>query len=255
MNKLQILGKTAAATLKKHSPEILTGLGIAGMLTGTVMAVRATPKALRLLEEKKKELGSEKLAPAETVKTAWTCYIPSGMISAVSVGCLVGASSVNFRRNAALATAYALSESTLKDYQRKVVETIGERKEQAVRDEIAKEKIERHPVSDREVILTGKGETLCFDVLSGRYFKSDIDRLRKIENELNRRMRDEMYISLNDFYYEIGLEGTKLGTELGWHIDDGYIDLSFSAQLTKEEMPCLVLDYRVTPKYDYARVM
>lgn len=255
MNKLQIWGKSAAAMLKKHSPEILTGLGIAGMLTGTVMAVKATPKALRLLEEKKKELDCEKLAPIEMVKTAWGCYIPAGMISAVSVGCLVGASSVNFRRNAALATAYALSESTLKDYQRKVAETIGERKEQAVRDEIAKEKIERHPVANREVILTGKGETLCYDVLSDRYFKSDIDKLRKAENELNRRMRDEMYISLNEFYSEIGLKNTPLGEELGWQIDDGYIDLRFSAQLAEDETPCLVLDYRVTPKYGYAHAM
>ena len=35
----------------KHSPEILTGIGIAGMVTTTVMAVRATPKALDLLEK------------------------------------------------------------------------------------------------------------------------------------------------------------------------------------------------------------
>ena len=45
--------RTVKASTIKHSPEILTGVGIAGMVTTTVMAVRATPKAIRLLEDEK----------------------------------------------------------------------------------------------------------------------------------------------------------------------------------------------------------
>ncbi len=92
-----------------------------------------------------------------------------------------------------------------------MIETIGEKKEQTVRDAIANDRINKNPVSRREVIITEKGNTLCYDAISGRYFKSDIDKLKKAENELNRRMRDEMYISLNEFYYEIGLNPTKIG--------------------------------------------
>ena len=128
--------KTIAATIrnmqtavKKHSPEILTGIGIAGMITTTVLAVRATPKALILIEEKKDELEVNELTPKETVQAAWACYIPTAVIGTVSIACLIGASSVNMRRRAALATAYTLSESALKEYQEKVVETIGEKKE------------------------------------------------------------------------------------------------------------------------------
>ena len=105
----------ARTAMKKHSPEILTGIGIAGMITTTVLAVRATPKALILLEEKKKEIEDNSLAPVEVVKTVWICYVPAAVTGAVSVACLVGASSVNVRRNAALATAYTLSESALKE--------------------------------------------------------------------------------------------------------------------------------------------
>lgn len=243
--------KSVENVLRKRSPEILTGIGIAGMVTTTVLAVRATPKALLLIEQKKKEEGVEKLTPVETVKTTWKCYIPSAAIGGASIFCLIGASSVNLRRNAALATAYALSESTLKDYQKKVVEEIGKKKEKEVREAVAKEHVERHPVVDREVIVTGGGETLCLDVISGRHFKSDIETIKKVVNELNRRMRSEMYISLNEFYDEIGLDHIAVGYDLGWNIDRGYIDIEPSAQLVNGDTPCVVINYSVAPQYDF----
>ncbi|HQJ90395.1 MAG TPA: DUF6353 family protein [Paludibacteraceae bacterium] len=255
MGKLNLsnIAKGVRTAMKKHSPEILTGIGIAGMITTTVMAVRATPKALILIEDKKIENDTDKLTPVETIKATWTCYIPAAITGGLSIICLIGASSVNARRNAALATAYTLSESALKEYQEKVIETIGEKKEQTVRDAIAKERIDKNPVSSREVIITEKGNTLCYDAISGRYFKSDIDKLKKAENELNRRMRDEMYISLNEFYYEIGLNPIKIGDDLGWNIDHGYIELNFSSQLSDDGNPCLVIDYQVAPRYEYNR--
>jgi hypothetical protein len=255
MGKLNLsnIAKGVRTAMKKHSPEILTGIGIAGMITTTIMAVRATPKALILIEERKEEIDVDKLTPIELIKTTWTCYIPAAITGGLSIICLIGASSVNARRNAALATAYTLSESALKEYQEKVIETIGEKKEQTVRDAIAKDRIDKNPVSSREVIITEKGNTLCYDAISGRYFKSDIDKIKKAENELNRRMRDEMYISLNEFYYEIGLNPIGIGDDLGWDIDHGYIELSFSSQLADEGTPCLVIDYQVAPRYEYNR--
>lgn len=230
---LSTIAKSVRTAMKKHSPEILTGIGIAGMITTTVMAVRATPKALILIGEKKEELDTDTLNGKEIVKVAWPCYIPSAVVGTVSVFCLIGASSTNLRRNAALATAYTLSESTLKEYQEKVVETIGEKKEQSIRDSVAKDKMERNPV--REVILTDKGgNTNCYDPISGRYFKSDRDKIARVVNELNRQMRDEMYVTLNDFYYELGLDGTQMGDMLGWNIDKGYIDISYSSHLDQK---------------------
>lgn len=241
--------------IKKHSPEILTGIGIAGMITTTVMAVRATPKALILIEERKEEIGAEKLEAMDMIKTAWACYIPAAITGTLSVACLIGASSVNARRNAALATAYTLSESALKDYQGKVIEMFEDKKNEAVKDAVAKDKVEKNPVITREVIITEKGNTLCYDAISGRYFKSDIEKIKKAECELNRQILDDMYVSLNDFYYEIGLDSVKLGDELGWNVDSGYIDLSFSSQLASDGTPCLVIDYSVAPRYDYRNLL
>lgn len=247
--------KSVRLAVTKHSPEILTGIGIAGMITTTVLAVKATPKAVRLIEEAEYEK-QETLTPVETVKTAWKCYIPAVAIGATSIACLIGASSVSVRRNAALATAYQLSTTALNEYKEKVVETIGEKQEKVVRDNLEKDRIEKNPVSKAEVIITDKGNTLCFEALSGRYFKSDIDRIRKAENELNKRMLSDMYISLNEFYDEIGIDHTGIGDEIGWNINKtGMIDLYFSSQIADDDTPCIVVNFNTAPEYGYSSLM
>ena len=249
--KFKPLIKTIRSGLAKHSPAILTALGITGMIGTTVLAVKVTPKALDLIENKKEELDKDKLTVVETVKATWKCYVPAAITCATSSACLIGASSVHTKRNAALATAYKLSESALIEYRDKVVETIGEKKEQSVRDAIAKDHVEKNPVTNNEVIITDRGYTLCYDELSGRYFYSDIEKIKKAANELNRQMLNDMYVSLNELYYELGLEGTKLGEQMGWNVDRGLIDLKFSATVSADDRPCIVLDYRVPPMYDY----
>lgn len=242
--------KNVKMSFGKRVPEILTGFGIAGMITATVLAVKATPKAVLLLKEQEVTL-KRKPTKIETIKTAGPCYISAAVTGALSIACLIGANSVNLKRNTALAAAYTLSESTLKEYQDKVIEAVGEHKEKTIHDAVAKSKIEKNPVGSNEVVITGKGETLCYDTLSGRYFKSDIEKIRKAENNLNRQMRDDTYITLNEFYAEIGLPSIQIGDELGWNIDRGYLDLGFSSQLAEDGTPCLVIEYRIEPRYNY----
>jgi hypothetical protein len=250
---ISMLMKSAQLWMSKHSPEILTGLGIAGMVTTTVLAVKATPKALNLIERKKEDLElttDDKLTVVETVKAAWKPYIPAAVTGTLSVSCLIGASSVNMRRNAALAAAYHLSETALTEYKEQVIETIGKGKEKKVRDNVDKARVEKNPPNDNNIILTGDGDTLCFDYHSGQYFKTSIDKLRKVENELNSRLLREDYISLNDFYDEIGLPFTQIGSDLGWHVEKGLIEFSFGSTLYKDK-PCLVLNYNIAPQHGY----
>lgn len=253
-NGLTKFVKNTSAVLKKHQPVILTGLGITGFFTMACMAVSVTPKALDRMAEIKEDHAEDtdkKAYAKDVVKKVVPLYIPAAVVGGLSTACVIGANKVNSRRTAALATAYSLSESALKEYQEKVIETVGEKKEQAIRDAVAKDTIDRNPVSTREVILTEKGNTLCYDGISGRYFKSDIDTIRKIENELNRRMISEMYISLNEFYDEIGLSHVDLGEDLGWNVDRGFIELGFSSHLTDDGTPCLAINYKVVPRYGY----
>lgn len=261
MNKANVTKyfKMAKKFATKRSPEILTGLGIAGMITATVLAVKATPKALELIEEEKykkeKKMPDEPrdLKPIEVVKVAWKPYIPAALTSIASVGCLIGANSVNARRQAALYSAYKLSETALTEYKENVVETIGEKKEKTVREKIAKDKVDQNPVTKTEIVVTGNGESLFFDPISGRYFKSDIETIRRIINDLNYAMGygSEMYVSLSQLYDELGMDHTAISDQIGWNIEDGLIEPDFSTQLTDDGRPCIVLDYLKVPKYNF----
>lgn len=239
----------------KHSPEILTGLGITGMVTSTVLAVSATPKALKLIENKKRELKTDKLTPIEVVKITWKSYLPSVGIGISSIACIICASRVNYKRNAALATAYSLSERTLSHYREKVIETIGEKKEKSIRDKMNQDEVDKNKLSGSQIIITSGGDTLCMDSMSGRYFKSDMESIKQAINKLNRRLTYDNYISLNEFYGEIGLSDTKNGELIGWNINSGLIEPTFSTCLAENGQPCIVLDFIVEPRYDYDKLI
>lgn len=254
MNKLDLgkFLKTAQQALNKHSPEILTGIGIAGMIGTTVMAVKATPKAVKLIEKHKKEERTDEITPIDAVKVTWKCYVPAAVTGVASVGCLIKAVSINTRRNAALVTAYNLSKNALEEYQAKVVENIGEKKEKLIHDQIAQEKLDKDPVSKHEVIITEKGNTLCYDAVFGRYFRSDMDTIVRAMNEINRKITaGDMYASLNEFYSELGLKSIDIGYSLGWNIDDRGLEVLFSSSLAEDGTPCLVIAYSIAPKYNY----
>jgi hypothetical protein len=253
-SKLMGVFQTIQKSITKHSPEILMGLGVAGMLTTTVLAVKATPKALRLIEERKKEEGTEKLSAAETVKTTYKCYLPAAGVALVSTGCLIGSASISVRRNAALATAYKIVETGYKEYKEQVIETLGEKKEELIREAIIQKKIDENPVSKNQVIVLG-GDTLCYDVWSGRYFRTDIDKIKRAINELNRNMTYNEYVSLNDFYDLIGLETTKQGELLGWKLSKGLIELDPSSHLGENDQPAYAVDFVSPPEYDYYKFM
>ena len=253
----------------KRTQQILIGLGIAGMFATTVLAVRATPKALQLkdneIERKEAEEASEaqswsdrqeitELKPMEIIKTCWRPYIPAMILGTASTICLLSANSINTKRMAVLTTAYKISEAALLDYKNAVVETIGEKKEKEVKEKVYEKKLANNPVENREVFITKKGDTLCYDSLSGRYFKSDIEHINKVVNILNREMVQELYVSLNDFYIELGLEPIELGRTLGWCPDWGLLEVEKDAMLATNGTPCLVIDFNIPPKYDYSQI-
>ena len=258
MNKSDVAKLVNSAKRKavKHSPEILMGIGIAGMVTTTVLSVRATPKAMALIEEEKlrryNEEDDDTLTKIDVVKIAWKPYIPAAVTGVVSVACLVGAGSVNSKRMTALAAAYQLSETALTEYKEKVVETIGEKKEKTVREKVNKDKLDKNPVSKNDVIIATKGNTLCYDPISGRYFKSDIDLIKRTENNLNKRMLHDIfgYISLNEFYDELGLEHISVGDDLGWNSDE-LIDIGITSHVADNGEPAIVIEYRARPKYNF----
>lgn len=226
--------------IERNSTHILTGVAITGAFTTAMFAVEATPKALRAIEDYQCKNNKERF------QVAWHFYIPAGITFVITATSIISMNVINERKKAALVGLYSIAQSTLKEYQAKVIETIGKKEEQKILDRIDLDRVHNNP--PKEVIFTGSGEVLCLDSTSGRYFTSEIEKIRRTINEINRDLMQEMFIPLNDFYYELGLEPTELGRDLGFNIDEGFLEVRFSSQLTKDEKPCLVLNYEVARK-------
>lgn len=234
-----------------NAPHILTGMAVVGTVSTAVMAAQATTKASGILQDYRDthELHEIQLHPREQVTLTWKIYIPTALMGAATISCIIAAHTVGTRRQAALASAYSIAEKTLSQYQSKVVEVVGENKERQVREAVAEEQLRETPLSTNQVVFLGDGDSLCFDTLSGRYFKTDLERLKKLENETNKMLIHDTWVSLNDFYDILGLDPIKVGELLGWTTDD-LVEFRYESKIADDGTPCLVLDYQVEPKFD-----
>lgn len=256
--------KQLLRTIDRNSPTILTAVAVAGMCTTIAMAIRGTLKAKDILDheaswradEWSEQTGEHQSAypgdftTQEILELTWRCYIPTAGMTILTISSIIGANRINLRRNAALASLYSIAQSTLEEYQKKVVEEIGEKKNDLIRGEIAQDRIDKTPVEEKTVILTGNGNYLCFDAFSSRYFRSDIEKLRRAANSFNQRLLREGYLGINEFYDELGLEPIELGDEFGWIAERALLEMKFNTKTQKETMePCLVIDYIITPTH------
>ena len=248
--------KTVGKGISKHGPEILTGIGIAGMVTTTVLAVKATPKALRLIEEAKETKHAEKLEKKDVVKVTWKTYIPAAVTGVASIACLIGSTSIHARRNAALVTAYQISTAALNEYKNMTLETVGEEKVKEIRDKIVKknvDKIETPAPQSSTVIIGAKDECLFYDVQFGQYFYSTVEKVNEAKNKFNYQLLSGQYASLNELYDEFGTDRIDIGDSLGWNVSrHGMLDISTDrTQIAKNGKPCFVIEYHTAPEYDY----
>lgn len=251
--KLQLLKHVKVATkfLERQSPVILTALAIGGVVVTTVMTVRATKDAIKDLEKEVDEYNCwQNFDKKQIISITWPRYIPVVISGTLTISCIFGAQYINAKRAAALATLYSVTENKLLTYQEKTKELLGERKADQIQNAVSEEEIKKNPLGRNEVIVTGRGNSLIYDAYSGRYFESDIEKIRQAANNLNQDLFSTMWISLNDFYQDLGLSPIKVGDDLGWN-PDHMIDVIFDSQIAEDGRPCLVLDYQVGPRHDY----
>lgn len=238
--------------VSKNAPAILTGIGVSGVLTTTVLAVRATPAAVRDIQEAESER-VEPLTNLEKVQLTWLYYVPAGIAGCVTIVSIIGAQSLNAKRQSALLSIYALSEKALTEFKTKTEEIVGEKKTKQIKDEIAKDHLTGVPMVNSEVYITGRGEHLCFDSLSSRYFKGDIESIRKAVNDINQQCINDMSASVNDFYDMIGLPHTALGDEMGWSTDN-FLEIEYSSHLSEVGEPCISLEYHGRPDSKFGKI-
>lgn len=243
--------------VSENAPEILIGVGIFGFGTAMILSAKATPKAIRLIEAKKEELGQEELTVVETVKTAGPVYIPAFMTGVVSAACIVGANSIHAKRNAALATAYQLSVAALSDYKDTVLETVGEKKTKAVEEKYVAKQIEEHPpVVKDERFITNTDSILFYEPISHITFYSTRAAVKEAFADLNSHIALHGYASLNDLYDYLNQESTDLGEKLGWNLyREGKVAVDIEdLEWTKDGRPCAVIRCDTAPQYYYYRI-
>lgn len=236
---------TIKTILAEKSPYILTAIGSAGVIATAFSASRDTLKAKEVLDQHELPLPKKQL-----IKECWKCYIPTYLTALASISCVVGASVIQHKRTAAFYALYSITETSLKEYKDTIEEIAGSNVKRKVDEHIVEKHLEENPPKDGQIIVTGKGDMLCYDTLSGRYFRSNPETLRRIQNEINHALIGEQYISLNEVYDFIGLPNTKLGDHLGW-TNDKLLEFIFTSKLTQDNEPCLVLDYDGYPKEKY----
>ena len=243
---LNSLVETIKTYLKDNNAEILMGMGIVTGITATGLAIYSTPEALTLIEERKKKTGKKQLTKWETFKVAGRCYIPTALATGASVSMLIGSGYISGKKTAAMATLYKMSESASKLYREKVIETIGQKKEEQVRDEVSKEELKRATITGNNIVVVGSGDVMCFDEMSRQVFKSDIETIKKAQNDFNRKMLAEMYLNVNEWYDMLNLEHVIFGNDIGWNTNTGFLDIYFTSDL-KDGIPYLVLDMGANP--------
>lgn len=239
MTEPSVVAKTLQ-TLKTNSPEILTGLGIAGLVGTAYLSVKTGIEIGR--DEDADPWASNK----EKAKRHWKKFVPPVVSGTVTAVCIIAANKAGNRKTAAAVTAYSLLDRGFTEYKEKVLEQVGKNKEQRIRDQIAIDRIEQHPPLDGQIVMTGNGNALCCELMNMRYFYSDKEKLLKAENQVNHWINQSGMGTLSDFYSLIGIAPTPGSEDLGWDLDSGLLQLEFTYVGSENGTPCLAFDYNYT---------
>lgn len=237
----------AIRVIKENAPEILTALGVAGVATTSYLSAKAGYESAMVLE---KSLTLEDTTPSEDrpfkekAKETWRLYIPAAVSGIGTAACIVMASKGNAKRTAAAVTAYSITERAFAEYREKVAEQLklSEAKQQKVLDAVAQDRVLEHPPPSTGIMILGRDESLFCELHTGRYFKSDMETLKRAINEVNAWIIGNHKAFLNDFYNEIGLPHTDDSSHQGWDAGE-LMDLSFSGVITEDNRPCIAFRY------------
>lgn len=243
--------KFATRHISDNSPAILTAMGALGVVSTAVLAARGAIAADRVLDEHREGVygidRTKYMSFSEKLQLTWKFYLPAALAGGTTIACIVGANSINAKRNAALMGLYSLTDRTLTEYREKVFERLGEAKERVIQDDVARDRIDNNPISKKGLHKTEYGTHLCFDSVSDRYFTGDVERIRQVVEAFNEELRTKVaYVTLNQFYEAIGIPPTLIGSTVGWD-NERLLKFTYTSTLDEWQRPVLSLNYRVAP--------
>lgn len=276
----------ATEFIRKNSPHILTGTAVVGVFVTSFFAVKGVIKAKDILEVEKmnrkarliRDCQDSNLYPEnnnyppdelicqqtemtkkEKIKLIWKPLLPAVISGLSTCGCIVGSDVINTGRNAALLAVATASSKALEEYQKKNIKLFGEKADDKILNEKAKDAVQKHDIPDDDIILkTNTGDMIILDEWCGRYFKGSRDAIDKVVNSLNYDIYESGgafnngYVSLNDFYDNIGIaEKLQDGDNMGWDRHHPIL-IDYRSALKDDEIPVLVLSFKNMPLPSYA---
>lgn len=237
---LKATAKHVELIVRKNSPEIMAGMAISGVVGTAYLAHQSgvtTGYRLALTDDR-----SFRGTRREWLRDNWLRYIPPVTAGVLTIACIVGGTRISRSRTAAITAAYSLTERAFSEYKEKTQEKLGERKEKALKDELAQDRVRQIPTSP-ETVLVGKGSIMCIELRSGRAFLGDMDLIKRTEVEINDRVVRCDYASLAEFHTEVGIPPTPDAGDLGWVHERGLLRLDISTTLSDRDIPCIAFDY------------
>lgn len=227
--------------IKDNSSVLLSAGACVGVISTAYLAGQAGYRTAHKLEAEDPTMELK-----EKARIVWRLYIPAGATAAATIVFVAGIKHVDGRKTLAAQTALAVSQRAYESYRAEVIEELGDRKDKKLLAKVAEKRVSDKP-PPTIMAVSGSGTVLCCELFTGRYFLSDMDVLNKAVNEINAKMLRHDYATLDDFYYEIGLENTIMSGEAGWS-SDKLMTLEFSTVL-HGSVPCLAFDYNYVKSF------
>lgn len=245
-----------ARLIKANAPAILTASACVGTIATAILTAKSTTLAIeKIADYCEANLRSpEDLSWKEKFSVSYRVYIPPAIAGVCTLVSIISANRIQYARGAAFALAYSGSEAAFRRYREAVSDVVKPKDVQKVAARVAEKSVQEagKPIPGT-VLVASSGDVLCYDVFSGRYFKSDIETIRRVENNINGQLNAECYASLNEFYAGLGLPPIAAGELVGWSVPNS-LSVEFGSQLTEKGAPVLTVDFLVSPKENYFKI-
>lgn len=259
MQKAKI-SKKVGRQLYRSSPTILTVVASVGVIVTTITAVRATPKAIKLLKEAELEKG-ENLTKVEIIRVAGPSYIPSALLGISTIVCIFGANALNQKKQASLMSAYAMLNESYKQYRKSAKIVYGEDADDKIHAEMAKDAMVSTYDYGYQVYnmdMDSESERLLFyDLASKKYFRTTMAAVLNAQYHANRNLAIRGDCSLNEYLSFLGVEGIDGGDDIGWDItymveemDCYWLDFDNYKSTSEDGLECIIIDTMAVNKFE-----
>ena len=259
MQKVKI-PKRVGRQLYRSSPTILTVVASVGVIVTTITAVRATPKAIKLLKEAEAEKG-ENLTKVEIIRVAGPSYIPSTLLGISTIVCIFGANALNQKKQASLMSAYAMLNESYKQYRKSAKIVYGEDADDKIHAEMAKDAMVSTYDLGYQVYnmdMDAESERLLFyDLSSKKYFRTTMAAVLNAQYHVNRNLAIRGDCSLNEYLSFLGVEGIDGGDDIGWDItymveemDCYWLDFDNYKSTLEDGLECIIIDTIAVNKFE-----